>query len=71
MKEGNIDNITGIYNINSVYIMGTIFYVEYITEESHLKDVEFSIKEAEMVRALKKKEGNICNAATILNFSIK
>ena len=45
-----------------VYIVAIInyFYVEYITEESRLKDVEFSIKEAEMVRALKKKEGNVC-----------
>ena len=24
VKEGNIDNITGIYNINSVYIVATI-----------------------------------------------
>ena len=51
-------------------ILATInyFYVEYITEESRLKDVEFSIKEAEMICSLKKKEGNICNTATILNF---
>ena len=53
-----------------MYIVATInyFYVKYIVEESRLKDVEFSIKEAEMVHALKKKEGNICNTATILNF---
>ena len=56
-----------------VYIVATInyFYVEYIAEESRLKDVEFSIKEVEMVRLLKKKEGNICNTATILNFFYK
>ena len=44
-----------------MYILATLnyFYVEYIAEESRLKDVEFSMKEAEMVRALKKKEGNI------------
>ena len=41
-----------------MYIVATInhFYVECITEESRLKDVEFSMKEAEMVRALKRKK---------------
>ena len=44
-----------------MYIVATInyFYNEYIAEESHLKDVEFLIKKAEMVHALKKKEGII------------
>ena len=54
-----------------MYILATIFYVEYISEESCLKDVEFPMKEAEMVHALKKKEGNICSTATILNFFYK
>ena len=62
-----------VFIILLVYIVATAnyFYVEYIAEESHLKDVEFSIKEVEMVRALKKKEGNICNTAAILNFFYK
>ena len=48
-----------------MYIVATInyFYVKYITEESRLKDVEISKKEVEMVLALKKNEGNICNTA--------
>ena len=56
-----------VATINDFYVI----YILYITEESRLKDVESSKKEVEMVHALKKKEGNICNTATILNFFYK